>query len=417
MSAHILTVTQLNTYVKSVLDSDKNLYNVFVCGEISNFTNHYRTGHFYMTLKDEGASVRAVMFKSSNSRLRFMPENGMKVVTRGRASVYERDGQYQLYIDDMQPDGAGALSAAFEQLKSKLAAEGLFDDSRKKPLPKLPMRIGVITAPTGAAVRDIITVLGRRFPMSRVIFHPVQVQGESAAPQISAAVERFNREGLADVLIVGRGGGSLEELWAFNEEIVARAVAASAIPVISAVGHETDFTICDFVADLRAPTPSAAAELAVPDAVEQYAFLNGLLFRCRRAMENDFSAKRAHLKSLQMSRGLTSASALLESRRLLLDKLSFSLESSITATISSGKGGINYLAGKLDSLSPLKVLGRGYAIASKDGSIISGVKPISKGDALSIRLSDGSLDCTVDSVEFVDSVKSADSVGSVKEEM
>jgi len=399
MNTPLLTVTQLNTYVRSVLDSDRKLNNVFVCGEISNFTNHYRTGHFYMTLKDSGASIRAVMFKAGNSRLRFMPENGMSVVARGRVSVYERDGQYQLYIDDMQPDGVGALSVAFEQLKSKLAAEGLFDEARKKPIPKIPLRVGVITSPTGAAVRDIITVLGRRFPMSEVILCPVQVQGTSAAFQIAASIKHFNKQRLADVLIVGRGGGSLEELWAFNEEAVARAVSNSDIPVISAVGHETDFTICDFVADLRAPTPSAAAELAVPDAAEQHAYLNGLLFRCRRVLEGDIASKRANLKHLEASPGLTSRKAMLDGYRLLLDKYSSSLELSLLAVTSGGRNNLRYLAGKLDTLSPLKVLGRGYAIASKGGRSVSSVKGMSAGDELSVRLSDGSLECAIASVK------------------
>ncbi len=399
MNTPLLTVTQLNTYVRSVLDSDRNLNNVFVCGEISNFTNHYRTGHYYMTLKDSGASIRAVMFRTANMRLRFMPENGMSVVARGRVSVYERDGQYQLYIDDMQPDGIGALSIAFEQLKSKLAAEGLFDEARKKPVPKIPLRVGVITSPTGAAVRDIITVLGRRFPMAEVILCPVQVQGASAAPQIAAAVKRFNREKLSDVLIVGRGGGSLEELWAFNEETVARAVSGSEIPVISAVGHETDFTICDFAADLRAPTPSAAAELAVPDAAEQRAYLSGLLLRCRRVLENEIASKRAYLKRLEMSPDLTSRKAMLDGYRLLLDRYSTTMEASLLAMISGGRSNLKFFAGKLDTLSPLKVLGRGYAIASKDGRSVSSVRSLSAGDGLSVRLSDGILECAVTSVK------------------
>lgn len=399
MNTPLLTVTQLNTYVRSVLDSDRNLNNVFVCGEISNFTNHYRTGHYYMTLKDSGASIRAVMFRTANMRLRFMPENGMSVVARGMVSVYERDGQYQLYIDDMQPDGIGALSIAFEQLKSKLAAEGLFDEARKKPVPKIPLRVGVITSPTGAAVRDIITVLGRRFPMAEVILCPVQVQGASAAPQIAAAVKRFNREKLSDVLIVGRGGGSLEELWAFNEETVARAVSGSEIPVISAVGHETDFTICDFAADLRAPTPSAAAELAVPDAAEQRAYLSGLLLRCRRVLENEIASKRAYLKRLEMSPGLTSRKAMLDGYRLLLDRYSTTMEASLLAMISGGRSNLKFFAGKLDTLSPLKVLGRGYAIASKDGRSVSSVRSLSAGDGLSVRLSDGILECAVTSVK------------------
>ena len=293
----VLSVSQLNRYVKSIIEQDYNLQTVFVQGEISNFTNHYRTGHYYMTIKDEYSSIRAVMFKSANSRLRFMPENSMNVIIKGRVSVFERDGQYQLYIDDMQPDGAGALSLAFEQLKNKLAAEGLFDESRKRPIPRFPERVGVVTSPTGAAIRDIINVISRRFPAAELILCPVQVQGASAAGQIKAAIELFNAKKAADVLIVGRGGGSAEELWAFNEEPVARAVAASEIPVISAVGHETDFTICDFAADLRAPTPSAAAEIAVPDITALGELLGSFSRRMNSAIGGTLTHEKARLEA------------------------------------------------------------------------------------------------------------------------
>ncbi|MDD7194838.1 MAG: exodeoxyribonuclease VII large subunit, partial [Clostridiaceae bacterium] len=261
----VLSVSRLNRYVKSIIEQDMNLQTVFVQGEISNFTNHYKTGHYYMTIKDEFSAIKAVMFKSANMRLKFMPENSMSVIIRGRVAVFERDGVYQLYIDDMQPDGTGALSLAFEQLKNKLAAEGLFAPERKKAIPECPMRVGVVTSPTGAAIRDIINVVSRRFPLAELILCPAAVQGELAAAQIKAGIELFNREKAADVLIVGRGGGSIEELWAFNERIVAESIYKSHIPVISGVGHETDFTVADFVSDKRAPTPSVAAELAVPD--------------------------------------------------------------------------------------------------------------------------------------------------------
>ena len=268
----VLSVSQLNRYIKMNFDADENLANIFISGEISNFTNHYRTGHLYFTLKDDSSAVRAVMFNSSAKRLKFMPEDGMKVIARGRVSVYEASGQYQLYVDDMQPDGVGALNLAYEQLKEKLQKEGLFSELHKKPLPPYPEKVGVITSPTGAAVRDIINVLGRRFSYAEIVFCPVLVQGDGAHLQLTDAVNLFNSERAADVIIIGRGGGSIEDLWEFNDEGLARAVYNSEIPVISAVGHETDFTICDFVADMRAPTPSAAAELAVPDANElQYA--------------------------------------------------------------------------------------------------------------------------------------------------
>ena len=306
----VLTVSQINTYVKSLIDGDDNLQNLYVAGEISNFTNHYRTGHFYFTLKDERAALKAVMFRSAAQRLRFLPEDGMRVIIRGNVSLFERDGVYQLYCEDMQPDGAGALAVAFEQRKQKLAAMGLFDEAHKKPLPRFPKRIGVVTSPTGAAVHDIQTVLERRFPAAEIIFAPVQVQGELAAPQISAAIEEFNRKKAADVLIVGRGGGSIEDLWAFNEELVAHAVYESEIPIISAVGHETDTTIIDFVADLSAPTPSAAAELAVPDVREVLFALDGQLDDLTGAMEGV-------LQRLQL-RVINSAAALAKFCRIVI---------------------------------------------------------------------------------------------------
>ena len=269
-----ITVSQLNRYVKSLLEGDTNLCSVLLSGEISNFTNHYKSGHWYLSLKDEDAVVKAVMFRSQVQRMTFVPENGMKVIVRARVSLYEKDGAFQIYLDDMQPDGAGALQVAYEQLKQRLQEEGLFDDSRKRPLPAYPKRVGVITSSTGAAVRDIFHVLGRRYPLAEVVLIPTRVQGDGAPAQLCAAITQFEKmkatgdANTPDVILIGRGGGSLEELWAFNSEQLARTVAAATIPIISCVGHETDFTICDFVADLRAPTPSAAAELAVPDSAE-----------------------------------------------------------------------------------------------------------------------------------------------------
>ncbi|MBQ7595275.1 MAG: exodeoxyribonuclease VII large subunit, partial [Clostridia bacterium] len=305
MSSIVVTVSQLNSYVKMLLEGDRNLNDILVSGEISGFTNHYRTGHYYMTLKDAKACIPAVMFKGNNIKLKFMPEDGMKVIVRGRVSLFERDGKFQFYIEDMQPDGIGSLSIAFEQLKAKLEKEGLFDKSKKPEIPRYPSRIGVITSPTGAAVRDIFNVLGRRFPPAEIVFCPVQVQGETASAQIADAIERFNKGSFADVLIVGRGGGSIEDLWAFNEEITARAVASSKIPIISAVGHETDFTICDFAASLRAPTPSAAAELAVPDIADEYACLSGFRFSLRKSIEYKLKNERAKLDLIRNSRYLS----------------------------------------------------------------------------------------------------------------
>lgn len=263
-----LTVTQLNEYIKRLIDTTPQLSDVYVKGEISNFKNHYSTGHFYFTLKDEGGQLRSVMFKSFASKLRFMPEDGMKVTAHGRISSYVRDGGYQLYCDMIEPEGVGSLYVAYEQLKKKLEYEGLFDASRKKPLPKIPSKVGIITSATGAAIRDMINVCGRRFPFATLVLYPALVQGPEAPAQLISGMNYFNAAKNVDVIIIGRGGGSIEDLWAFNDENLARTVAASAIPVISAVGHETDFTICDFVADRRAPTPSAAAELAVPDTAE-----------------------------------------------------------------------------------------------------------------------------------------------------
>lgn len=263
----VFTVTALNEYIKMKLETDEALMRVFIRGEISNFTNH-KSGHFYFTVKDETSRIAAVMFRSSASKLAFIPENGMKVIVGGRVSAYVRDGQYQIYVDTLEPDGVGALYIAYEQLKAKLGAEGLFDEAKKKPLPRYPMRIGVITSPTGAAIRDIINILGRRFPIAEVVLYPSLVQGESAAPQLIEGLRYFNEKKNVNVIIIGRGGGSLEDLWAFNSEALVREVAASELPVISAVGHEIDFTLCDFAADRRAPTPSAAAELAVPERYE-----------------------------------------------------------------------------------------------------------------------------------------------------
>lgn len=389
----ILTVTQLNTYVKSILDADRNLSPVYVCAEISNFTNHYRTGHYYLTLKDDNAAIRAVMFRSEASRLRFLPENGMRVLVRGRVSLFPRDGQYQMYIDDLQPDGTGALHIAFEQLKKKLEAEGLFDIARKKPLPAYPRRVGVVTSATGAAFRDICNVLGRRFPLAEIVLAPVQVQGESAAPQISEAIRRMSRLHAADVLIVGRGGGSVEDLWAFNEECVARAVADCAIPVISAVGHETDFTICDFVADLRAPTPSAAAELAVPDCTEERGVLLGFQMRCKRAMTARIQAERLRVR--QAGR-LQEPKRFLEHHRLTLDGISDKTDRAMRRKLQAEQTRFTLLCGKLDALSPLKVLTRGYAIAENRGVAVRDAATLSPGERLTLRFAHGTADCIVE---------------------
>ena len=395
MKSTVLSVTQLNTYLKSIIDGDSLLRSLYVVGEISNFTNHYRTGHFYLTLKDENCAVKAVMFASANRRLKFMPENGMKVIVRGRVSVFERDGQYQLYIDDMQPDGLGALNLAFEQLKNRLAQEGLFDERFKKPIPYRCMRIGVVTSATGAVIQDIRNVISRRYPLAEIILAPVQIQGASAAPQIADAIERFNSGDYADVLIVGRGGGSLEDLWAFNEEIVARAVFKSRIPIISAVGHETDFTICDFVADLRAPTPSAAAELAVPDIREDIAFVQTVVYECEATLLQRVNDEKERLEMIKERLRYRSPSMLIDQKIQTIDTLMTSALLSVQRKLDSETARLSSTAARLDALSPLRVMARGYSIVTKDEKVVASSKALKKGDRITVGFSDGERKCEV----------------------
>ena len=391
----VISVGQLNRYVKELLEKDTRLASVYISGEISNFTNHYKSGHLYMSLKDDGAVVRAVMFKGYASKLAFKPEDGMKVIVRARASLYDKDGSFQLYIETMEPAGMGALQVAYEQLKAKLKAEGLFDPSRKKPIPAFPHRVGVITSPTGAAVRDMLNVLGRRFPMAEVVFHPVLVQGDGAKTQIVDALHRFNAVHAADVILLGRGGGSIEELWAFNEEEVARAVAASDIPVISAVGHETDFTICDFVADLRAPTPSAAAELAVPDGNQLRIRLIQLYRLLKQNMRHTVDQQEKRLSLLCAKRCLATPLYYVEEQGMRLDYLTRRFVSAQQQYLHSGAQRLTAAAAKLDALSPLRVLSRGYAIASTESGVIKSVRDIPPGGTFTLRVSDGELPCAV----------------------
>lgn len=395
----VLTVSQINTYLKAVMDGDDNLQNIFVVGEISNFTNHYRTGHFYFTLKDESAALKAVMFRTAAQRLRFLPENGMRVVIRGSISLFLRDGVYQLYCEDMQPDGAGALSVAFEQLKKKLGDMGLFDPAHKKPIPTYPTRIGVITSPTGAAVHDILTVLERRFPLAKVILCGVQVQGDAAAGQIAQAIERFNACEGADVLIVGRGGGSMEDLWAFNEEIVAHAIYNSAIPVISAVGHETDFTIADFAADLRAPTPSAAAELAVPDTRELLFALDTLLDRMAGAVYGQLSDLQQTVEVLSHRLKSRSPQTSLALREQELRRQNERLMQHGKTMLRPYADALGTLAEKLEITSPLKTLARGYALCEDEtGALVRRAETVKPGQTLRVRFTDGSVRCKADAV-------------------
>lgn len=392
----VLSVSQLNRYIKMNFDADENLANIFISGEISNFTNHYRTGHLYFTLKDDSAAVRAVMFNSSAKRLKFMPEDGMKVIARGRVSVYEASGQYQLYVDDMQPDGVGALNLAYEQLKEKLQKEGLFSELHKKPLPPYPEKVGVITSPTGAAVRDIINVLGRRFPYAEIVFCPVLVQGDGAHLQLTNAVNLFNSERAADVIIIGRGGGSIEDLWEFNDEGLARAVYNSEIPVISAVGHETDFTICDFVADMRAPTPSAAAELAVPDANELQYALSALKNRMFLNVSSGIADRRSRLEYLTSKGALKSPDEMLSNRSQRLDTAFSKMLSSFENRIGGKKVEFISAATALSKLDPMSVLMRGFAFVSdKSGKNVFSSQTLAKGDKINVRFHDGSAVCEV----------------------
>ena len=392
----VLSVSQLNRYIKMNFDADENLANIFISGEISNFTNHYRTGHLYFTLKDDSAAVRAVMFNSSAKRLKFMPEDGMKVIARGRVSVYEASGQYQLYVDDMQPYGVGALNLAYEQLKEKLQKEGLFSEHHKKPLPPYPEKVGVITSPTGAAVRDIINVLGRRFPYAEIVFCPVLVQGEGAHLQLTDAVNLFNSERAADVIIIGRGGGSIEDLWEFNDEGLARAVYNSEIPVISAVGHETDFAICDFVADMRAPTPSAAAELAVPDANELQYALSALKNRMFLNVSSGIADRRSRLEYLTSKGALKSPDEMLSNRSQRLDTAFSKMLSSYENRIGGKKVEFISAATALSKLDPMSVLMRGFAFVSdKSGKNVYSSQALAKGDKINVRFHDGSAVCEV----------------------
>ncbi|MBR7112436.1 MAG: exodeoxyribonuclease VII large subunit [Clostridia bacterium] len=396
MSDRLLTVTQLNEYLKMMMDSNPFLADVFVRGEISNFTHHYKTGHFYFSVKDETGALRAVMFRSAAQNVLFKPENGMRVILRGRVSVFPRDGQYQIYVGDMQPDGIGALYIAYEQLRRKLEAEGLFDPSKKKPIPKFPKTIGIVTSPTGAAVRDMIDILGRRFPLVRVILYPALVQGQGAAASVASGIRFFNEKMPVDVMIVGRGGGSIEDLWAFNEEVLARAVAASSIPVISAVGHETDVTLCDFVADLRAPTPSAAAELAVPDLVELKRLLGVRASYLVRMLSSRIEAARGAVNALAAARSLRSPVAYIDDKRMALTYLSEKLDGGVRLALLKQKNRFSSLCSKLEALNPLGVLLRGYAVVfDEQGSALSGIGQIECGSNVFVRLSDGTFEATV----------------------
>jgi len=392
----ILTVTQVNEYMKTLIESQPSLKSLYIKGEISNFTNHYKTGHFYFTLKDEGGLLRSVMFKFSAEKLKFVPENGMKVIAHGRISAFVRDGQYQFYADEMEPDGIGALYIAYEQLKAKLEKEGLFDARYKKPLPKIPKRIGIITSPTGAAIRDIIDVLGRRFPYAEGVLFPALVQGENAPKQLISGVRFFNMTKNVDVIILGRGGGSIEDLWAFNNEELAREIFASKIPIISAVGHETDFTISDFVADRRAPTPSAAAELAVPEMMELKQKILNIIGRMDMLIMHSIGSYRQRLEELSGKRVLNSPEYIIDDRRMYLMNLDTRLENAMKYNMSLKKEAFARYTSKLEALNPMSVISRGYsAIFDSDGTLIKSVDQVELGDTLNFKTIDGSVSAEV----------------------
>lgn len=392
----VLTVSQLNFYIKSLMDSDPRLSSVFISGEISNLTDHYRSGHIYLSLKDDKSIIRAVIFAGNAARLKFRPENGMKVIARGRVSLYEATGQYQLYIDDLQPQGAGALAIAFEQLKNKLEKEGLFLQSSKKTLPPYPKTVGIITSPTGAAIEDMKSILLRRWPMVNILIYPSLVQGDEAPKQLAKGIKYFSDKKCADVVIIGRGGGSTEDLWAFNSEELARAIYDCTVPVISAVGHETDFTICDFVADVREHTPSAAAKRAVPDIFEERNKLLSLGKSLEGYARKNLVNKEivfARLKDNMINRGPEKE---LEKKKAYLEDLSVRFHRAEEMIMASKEQTITSLRDKLSQLDPKGTLMRGYASVVKDGLTVSSVEQVSKGDRIIITLSDGSFNAVVE---------------------
>ena len=416
----MLTVSQLNTYIKSVFDQDYRLRNILVVGEISNFTEA-RSGHLYMTLKDDKSALKAVMFRGSAVRLKFRPENGMKVIAFGSVSVYEAGGQYQMYLSDLQPDGLGSLNLAFEQLKEKLGKEGLFDPARKKPLPVYPKRIGVVTSPTAAAFQDICNVLRRRWPMAEVVLSPTLVQGLEAPAQIVRALQRLDGAGV-DVILVARGGGSMEDLWSFNDETVARTVAACVTPVVSGVGHETDFTIVDFVSDLRAPTPSAAAELCTPDWYDESDRILAFSNHLRSTLQTRLNTERTRLQNLETSNVLRSFDSLVNEKRLKIDQLTdrmarnvsdqvrregmrldratITLDHAMTDRVNAERSRLAKAAAKMEAFDPFAVLARGYSIAEKEeGTIVKTVGDVQKNDKLIVRVSDGTIHAVVESTE------------------
>ena len=389
-NVNTFTVSELNNYIKNIFENNRTLTAVTVRGEISNFTSH-RSGHLYFSLKDAEGQIRAVMFRSRAMALKFMPESGMKVVIHGSVTVYPRDGSYQIYVNSMQPDGIGALYLAYEQLKERLASEGLFDEEHKRLIPEIPRRVGVITSPTGAAVRDIINVTGRRFPSADIYLYPALVQGDGAERTLIDAVDYFDKTKLCDVIIIGRGGGSIEDLWAFNSEALARRIFAATVPIISAVGHETDFTICDFVADMRAPTPSAAAELAVPDRRELMMRLDSYGERAYMAISNHIIRLKERVGYLTEKTGSDATLAFIDAKREAVAVQRAKADLLIRSTLDRLRDRLAIEASKADALSPLSILYRGYSVAEGQKGIIKTVGDVTLGEQLSLILSDGRL--------------------------
>ena len=393
-----LTVRQLNLYVKSLIEGDVRLNDITVIGEISNFKNHYASGHLYFTLKDKDAQIRCVMFKGFAQYVKFNIQDGMQVVLRGKVSIYEKDGQYQFYAQEMHELGCGDIALQFEQIKERLSREGLFDSENKRPIPKFPKRIAVITSDTGAAVQDILNILSRRWPISEILLCPVAVQGENAVGDMLTALENVYNLNNCDTIIIGRGGGSIEDLWAFNNEQLARKIYQSPIPVISAVGHETDFTICDFVADLRAPTPSAAAELAVPDIAEISLKINGLVSSLKSSLISKYQLNKLKLDSLLNSNCFKNPiNTIIGTKSETTDILTDRLLTKYSNILSKNETRLVGCVSKLDALSPLKVLSRGFSVAEHNGKILKSVSFVEAGDSITLKLTDGKLNCTVNS--------------------
>ncbi|MCC8074117.1 MAG: exodeoxyribonuclease VII large subunit [Clostridiales bacterium] len=392
----VITVSQVNTYIKAVLDECQVLKNIFVVGEISNFLHYFRSGHMYFTLKDDTSQLKAVMFSSYAQRLKFKPEDGMRVICRGRISSYEKDGVYQLYVEDIQPDGAGALNLAYEQLKAKLEKEGLFDSSHKKPIPKFPKKIGIATSDMGAAIEDIKNITKRRYPICELVLMSTAVQGEQATADIVNSIKTLDKIEDIDLIIVGRGGGSIEDLWAFNTEPVARAVYECGKPIISAVGHETDFTICDFVADLRAPTPSAAAELAVPDGNALLDYFDSLGETLSSLLNRRLECEYQRLDSITKDSIFANPADYFQMLFDNNDVLSERMTDAFKQKVNDYSFKLSNIAAALNALSPLAVIGRGYSVVKSKNNVIKSVNEVNSGDKLEIILTDGKVSCTAD---------------------